>query len=69
MTTQWHDEIVTPLELDETGRWVTVRTNTGAIHTACIDELQGFDPLSVPQVDAGTAVKPSAVKSQGRSTR
>ena len=47
----WHGEAVKPLELDETGRWVTVRCKN-ASHTACIDELENFDPSSVPQVDA-----------------
>ena len=47
----WLDEVVTPIELDETGRWVTVRlVSTGVYHIACIDELQGFDRRTIPQV-------------------
>ena len=45
----WHSEVVKAIELDETGRWVTVITETGFAHSACADELQGFDPKSIPQ--------------------
>jgi hypothetical protein len=47
----WNEYLVTLVELDETGRWVTVKDEvTGNYHLAPVDELQGFDPKSVPQV-------------------
>lgn len=49
----WIGEEVKPIELDETGRWVTVQIiKTGSFHLARVGELQGFDPSSIPQVTA-----------------
>ncbi len=47
----WMGRVVKALELDETGIWVTVRfLDEPKAYLARIDELEGFDPSSVPQV-------------------
>jgi hypothetical protein len=46
----WNGTLVEPLELDETGRWVTVRDGYGNKYLAPADELQMLKRYSVPQV-------------------